>query len=519
MHFIRNFIKKNIPLVITEILLVVIFILCYGRFGDVMVDSFREAYIPAEILQGQVLYKNIFTIYAPFAYIFNSILFWIFGTKLGVLYAAGLAATMGIFYFTYKIARIYLDDEYIPLVMLFMISGLVLSPNAFNAFFPYSYGILYGLFFILGSIYAVLNEKYPLAYLMYSFAICSKYEFLLFLPLLILMSGKKDILKNIIAFILPPVINFLPLFIQKADFVTSFYLIMQMCSAKTLNWFYSIMGLKFQPALLIVYGINLLKIVIPILLLSVPKLSRKLLSIVLIVCFCFLSWQDILVYVFPLVTLLFLFRFKKLDGEEKFWVAASLLISLKVFFGFTFQSYGVFFIPFALISLLIVIPSESRRNLAVVLMLWCIVIAGHNVYGLYSKNVKIENSVVKTSPKYGNSINMLNKYINKELKKDDKVLVYPEGLSVNVITGHKTDDKFYSLIPLYVETFGEDIIIKRLEITKPECIVLSNYDTSLYYYKEFGGDYGVKIKDYIKQNYKSDAVFADGLMFEVYRRR
>ena len=95
--------------------------------------------------------------------------------------------------------------------------------------------------------------------------------------------------------------------------------------------------------------------------------------------------------------------------------------------------------------------------------------------------------------------------------------MYPEGLVVNVLTGRKSDDKFYSLIPLYVETFGEDIIIKRLELTKPECIVISNYDTSLYYYKEFGRDYGVKIKDYIKRNYRLDAVFSDGLSFEVYR--
>ena len=95
-----DFIKRYKNLIITEILLVIIFILTYGRFGDVMVDSFREAYIPAEILQGKVLYKNIFTIYAPFAYLFNAALLWIFGVKQGVLFGAGLAATMGIFYFT-----------------------------------------------------------------------------------------------------------------------------------------------------------------------------------------------------------------------------------------------------------------------------------------------------------------------------------------------------------------------------------------------------------------------------------
>ena len=510
-------IKRNRQLLFIELLLVIIFVLCYGRFGDVMVDSFREAYIPAEILQGKVLYKNVFTIYAPFAYLFNSILFWIFGCKLGVLFFAGLAATMGIFYFTYKISRIYLDDDYIPVLMLFMIAGLVLSPNVFNSFFPYSYGILYGLFFILGSIYAALNNKYPLAYLLYSFAICSKYEFILFLPVLIFWSGRKDVLKNIVGFLIPLVINFLPLIIQKADFVTSFYLILQMCSTKTLAWFYSVNGLKFRWELFPVYGINLLKIIVPALFFMIPKLNRKLLSLVFIIIFCFLSYQDVLVYLFPLITLLFILRFRRLDGEERFFVAASILVSLKVFWAFTLQSYGVFFIPFGVISLLILLPANLRKNVATVLLLWGIVIAGHNIMSLYSKNIQLENSVIKTFPKYGGSINMLNRYIERELKKEDTVLVYPEGLVVNVLTGRKSDDKFYSLIPLYVETFGEDIIIKRLELTKPECIVISNYDTSLYYYKEFGRDYGVKIKDYIKRNYRLDAVFSDGLSFEVYR--
>lgn len=512
------FIKRNRGLILTEILLVIIFILAYGRFGDVMVDSFREAYIPAEMLDGKILYKNIFTIYAPFAYIFNSILFKIFGVKLGVLFASGLTATMGIFYFTYKIAREFLDNDCILPVMFFMTAGLVLSPNAFNSIFPYSYGILYGLLFILISIYAVIKEKYPVAYLMYSFAICSKYEFIFFLPLLIFISGKKDILKNIISFIIPIGINFLPLLIQGTDFLTSFELIVAMSSAKTLKWFYSVMGLVFRPEHFIVYGINLLKVVIPLMLFMIPKINKILLSLILLTCMWFLSYQDILIYVYPLILLLFIFRFKKLDTEERFFVIASLLISLKVFWAFTLQAYGVYFIPFGIISILILLPDRIRKSFITVLILWSIIIAGHNIYELKLKNVKIDNSVIKTYPKYGNSINMLNKYIDKNIKPDEKVLVYPEGLGVNITSNRKTDDKFYSLIPLYVETFGEDIIIKRLELTKPECIVISNYDTSLYYFKEFGRDYGIKIKDYIKKNYKLDAAFSDSLTFEVYRR-
>ena len=154
-----------------------LFIIFYGQFGDVNVDSFREAYIPEEILSGKILYKNIFTIYAPLAYLINALLFLIFGIHLKTLYFAGLVVTMSIFYLTYKLARRYLDPNLTLSICLFIISALVLSPNVFNAFFPYSYGLLYGIFFILLSFNFALNKNFTLAYLFYSLAICSKYEF------------------------------------------------------------------------------------------------------------------------------------------------------------------------------------------------------------------------------------------------------------------------------------------------------------------------------------------------------
>ena len=137
---------------------------------------------------------------------------------------------------------------------------------------------------------------------------------------------------------------------------------------------------------------------------------------------------------------------------------------------------------------------------------------------MYYKNVKLVNSPIKTTLEYGTAINKVNQYIFKNSQKDDLVVVYPECLAVNVITGRKTDDKFYSLIPLYVETFGEDLIIKRLEIIKPEFVIISNYDTSPYYYKEFGQDYGMQIKNYVEKYYKQEKVFPGDLTFEIYRR-
>ena len=90
------FIKKYWREISFNTLIILVFAIFYGRFGDINVDSFREAYIPSQILSGECLYKDIFTIYAPFSYLFNSLLFAIFGTNLKILYFAGLISTIGI---------------------------------------------------------------------------------------------------------------------------------------------------------------------------------------------------------------------------------------------------------------------------------------------------------------------------------------------------------------------------------------------------------------------------------------
>lgn len=458
--------KKYWQIVLTEGLIILAFILFYGKFGDLFVDSFREAYIPAQIIKGKILYKDIFCIYPPFAYLFNALLFLIFGIKLKVLYFAGLFATMGIFYFTYRIAEKFFKSI-LPLgICLFMVSGLVLSPNVFNAFFPYSYGMLYGILFILVSIYFALNKRFPISYLFYSLAICSKYEFILLLPLLILFSKKTDWKKNLIALILPLIVILLLCRCSISDFKTTFDLINIMSGTKTLYWFYSVMGLTFRPELIPIYITNIIKFIIPV---------------------SWNSYQEILIWAYPVILILFAARFKKISKEERFFIGSSLLISVKVFFALTLQSYGVFFLPFALISLFILTPQKFRKVLFILIIIWSFVIGIQNTNMLIKKDMtKLDKTV---------------EYIKTNTTVDEKVVVYPECLGINVLSERVSDNKFYSLIPLYVETFGEDLIIKRLEITKPEYIILSDYDTSAYYFRTFGEDYGVEIKKWIEQNY------------------
>lgn len=500
----KNFIKNNRQIFFIEALVLLAFILFYGQYGDVNVDSFREAYIPEQIISGQILYKNIFTIYAPFAYIFNALLFLIFGIHLKTLYFAGLFSTLGIFYLVYKIARRFLDANLTLVICLFTIAGLVLSPNVFNPFFPYSYGLLYGVLFILLSIYCVINKQYSLSYLFYSFAICSKYEFLFLLPILIYAERKRTLhfnwKKNIPALLIPIIISLIG--IKGAgfeDILTSMGLIISMGAAKTLHWFYSSMGLCFRIELLPIYLINLVKFIVPI---------------------YWVKYQEVIVWIMPVIAILFVLRYKKLNFSKKLFIFGTLLISAKVFCALTLQSYGVFFIPFALISLGILTPHKFRNILAILLLIWSIVIGGQNISALSQKDVEVSTTrgVIKTSRYNGRALNKLIKHI-ESTDKNSKIVIYPEGLCANFLSDRDSDSKFYSLIPLYVETFGEDIIIKRLERIKPDYIIINDYDTSAYYYTRFGQDYAMSVYDWIRNNYELETTIDGGMVFEVFTPR
>ena len=510
--------KYNWQLILFNAIILLTFIIGYGHFGDIMVDSFREAYIPSEVIKGQVLYKNIFTIYAPFSYLFNALLFKIFGVHLSVLYGAGLCATYGILNIVFAIANKFMNKTYSLSIVLFIISVSVLSPNVFNFYFPYSYGILYGILFILASIYFALKDKFQLSYLMYSFAICCKYEFVFLLPLLFYVTRTKNLWKNILALILPFVITYTPLFLMGVrlnDIITSFQIILSMSSTKTIYWFYSVMGLTFRWELIPIYIINFLKIFIP--LLFMYYFRSWWLILLTTIYFYFVVTPELFIYTFPLILILLVRKFSIINHEKLFFVLASLLVSMKIFFAETFMSYGIFFIPFALISIFLLIPPRFKKPLFIIILTCALNFGIKNSISLASKSIKIktEQGMVYTSEK---SVLETINYIQNNTSGTDKIVVYPECLAINFMTGRKSDNKFYSLIPLYVETFGEELITKRIDFIKPEYIVISNYNTSNYYYSYFGQDYAGEIYSYILKNYSLEKEFGKKLMFMIYKR-
>ena len=517
----KSLFKEYWQILALNLLAVILFIVFYGHFGNTIVDTFREAYIPTQVLQGKLLYRDIFTIYAPFSYLFNSLLFFIFGCKLKVLHIAGFLASLGILNITYLISKQLLSRLCAVSICLFLIFTALLAPNVFNIIFPYSYGMTYGLLFAILSIYfCLIKTKYQFAYLFASLALCCKYEFILIVVPLLILTKNKKLLLNVITYIIPPLLLYGIMAIHGLkinDIIVALQLIILISATSTMKWFYSISGLIFRPQIIPIYLIYLAKMSIQC---AFLHFFDKWWMYALITALIFITISE-KNFIFSAVLLLVLLitRFKNIPYNNRIFALFILAMSIKVFFAPAVNSYGTYFLPFILLGVLTVIPEKLIKPICIIIIASSIAYGVQNIKVLHKHDIKLQtqNGIFYADEYHGNATKELIDYINKNTKNEDKILVLPEGLIVNFMTGRQSDNKFYSLIPMYVEAFGDDTIVERFKITKPNYIVISNYDTSNYFYKEFGKDYGQKIYDYIISNYNKEASIGSEFKYTIYK--
>ena len=130
----------------------------WGHWGDFQIDNGRELYVPAEILKGKLLFRDLWYMYGPLAPYLKALLFWVFGVKLTVLYAFGLSLTIGTALVTFEVARRFrlgiVGSAVAPLV--FLIEAYY--PFIKNFVFPYSYAASLGAFLGTVCLYFVVRH-------------------------------------------------------------------------------------------------------------------------------------------------------------------------------------------------------------------------------------------------------------------------------------------------------------------------------------------------------------------------
>jgi hypothetical protein len=134
---------KAVGVVLLVAIWAVLFASTWARWGDITIDNGREVYVPWELSQGKILYRDIWYPYTPGGPYLNSVLFRIFGPQLEVLYWAGSISALGCAILLYLTGgRLSYWFAGWTTATIVLIEAFV--PNLFCFPLPYSYGAVYG---------------------------------------------------------------------------------------------------------------------------------------------------------------------------------------------------------------------------------------------------------------------------------------------------------------------------------------------------------------------------------------
>ena len=524
----------------------------YAHNIGLIIDCGREAYYPQEILNGKVLYKDLFNIYGPFAYLFNAFLYKIFGINLKILSIAGSCCALGIITGIFLLTKKLFNDKLAFVIGFFAVIIGITSVYVFNYVFPYAFAMTYGLcafiFSLLFLLYYINTNKKVYLYLslfLAGLSICCKYEFVLYLlvylPVFFRLKTKfNTIFTGFLSFGLIPEICFVFLFVKGlsfADLINSAKILITMSNTQTLKYFYIHSGVFPHKQSILALLITALALLIPFLLYMFPiifkdKIKNSIIGLFFTYsAFCLLllfknnTTYDVFMSLPIMLFIVAIINYKKLfNNINVFVVVVSVfLVSLKIFWGAVLNSYGTYYIPLILLAIALCFKDKLTEKewdyTGFYILILSILIGFYNISFINVKNnlILTTKGKIYTEKKYSKTNDLL-KYIKENTQKTDKILILPEGMMINFLADRKTDDFYNSMIPLYEETFGIDTYVKHFEKNMPEYIIFNSWNSSDYYFSIICENYGFKFCEFTKKYYKEKIRILGDFSYIIYKK-
>ena len=586
-----NFAKKHC---IIELLLIFavsafLFFLFYGKQDVYLVDVSREAYLPWQVLKGQVLYRDIFNVYGPLGYQINAVLYFLFGINLNTLYFAGFINSLVILFTVFYTVKLFADKKIALAVTGIVMCACVYAQNFFNFIFTYSYNAVYALSgFLLSLFFALLyikerkTKNLVFAFLFAGFSFANKIEDLPYFIMLFLILPfwlKKDWRKYLYAaaaFCVFPVLSFGILLLQGAsisDFFNAAVLIKKLVNAPATTYFYYTYGLYFNPKIVKMILLMVLKAVkilfIPFVVLflinyiNIKYIEKKPLKISLnILCacyavyvvagnfsiteryynsiFCWIGMACILILSIVLFSAGYKFLRKKttiiqIDVKDKMFVfllLSALCVSLKGLFDVLIMCYGTFtltamIMPF-IIFLTVYIPFKMPEiikqswngavlGLCIAAMTACLFYNVNRLVTTKYYTVNTPHGMITIRDVYP-SQNELIKYIRENTPENARILAVPEGAIINFLTQRDSDNKYYYLIPVNVEIFSQDNILADIRKNPPDYVLLNDMAYGVYDNGNFC-NYSSKICDFIIKEYTPETSVRGLVNMVLYKKK
>jgi 4-amino-4-deoxy-L-arabinose transferase-like glycosyltransferase len=131
-------------------------VVSWRRWISPVTDSGREMDLPLRLINGELLYRDVYYLYPPFSPYFHSLLYRIFGAHLDVLQAGGAICAALVVWMCYRIARRLMTPSESTLAVIAVVIVCVFKPGG-NLIWPYAFAALHGMVFALGALLAALR--------------------------------------------------------------------------------------------------------------------------------------------------------------------------------------------------------------------------------------------------------------------------------------------------------------------------------------------------------------------------
>jgi hypothetical protein len=310
------------------------------------------------------------------------------------------------------------------------------------------------------------------------------YVFLFVKPL-----NKSELLKSLLAFCIFPLLCAGILFVQGINLIDIAHaaeIIKKSAFVPAMMRFHAQIGIYPNPKLLLenLTGLfNLILILVCLYFVFFSEKIKKIFKWLIAAClFIFIGDVHYFAY-FPIICAVFtLLNIKKIYNKPAGILAfAGIGASLKTFYSLHLDAYGSYTLPLVLLALLVLIFECYNFNKEKLQKFYVFVLAlfagFYFIFGL-SKNIIYPQGKISGAggslivhKEYIEPLNSIADYIKTNTAPSDRILVYPEGEVINILTGRKTDNMLYSLHPIFIETFGQDNIVNRINNEKIEYIV------------------------------------------------
>ena len=246
--------EEGLSLIVIFSLFLVSLFLFKFKMVNLFIDFGREITVPKSMINGQVLYKDIFCLYGPFSYLFNAFVLKLTKIHLTTFHILGWINTFLILNGIYFISRNFLNKTLSSLITIFVMWVCAFVPFVTNYITPYSYATVYGLCSITLSViflYKFIDKDKNiflyLSFLLSGIAFANKFEYLFCLIVtLTACIYKKCKIKYYIfgltIWLLPTLLCYFLLFIQGLtiqDYKNYFEIILRYINTPSLKEFYA----------------------------------------------------------------------------------------------------------------------------------------------------------------------------------------------------------------------------------------------------------------------------------------